>query len=324
MKKKGIIIAVVAAVLALALFFGGRALYRHLTDGRSWAATMFSWQLKKDEYTTDEDFAAYLAEKLAENTLPYVIPEDVSMTVSVERHIYRDLDYFVLNSEGDGLLFYFTGGSYIDQPRTVHWQFLNHLAEDTGMTIIVPLYPKLPDTNAVGCYELLLAFYESYGTSGSQVAFMGDSAGGGMALSLAMQIRDAGLEGPEALVLLCPWVDVTMSNPAIAEYEADDPALDAEMLTHLGALWAGELDNADPVVSPIYGNFEGLGYITLITGTNELLYPDITALDALLTDAAIEHDIIVGQGMFHVWPLYMDYGITESQETYAQILAVLM
>lgn len=42
MKKKGIIIATVAAVLALALFFGGRALYRHLTDGRSWAATMFS------------------------------------------------------------------------------------------------------------------------------------------------------------------------------------------------------------------------------------------------------------------------------------------
>lgn len=324
MKKKGIIIATVAAVLALALFFGGRALYRHLTDGRSWAATMFSWQLQKDAYTTDEDFAAYLAEKAAENALPYVIPEDVSMTVSVERHIYRELDYYVLNSAGDGLLFYFTGGSYIDQPRAVHWQFLNHLAEDTGMTIIVPLYPKLPDTDASGCYDILLAFYESYDAGGSQVTFMGDSAGGGLALSLAMQIRDAGLEGPESLVLLCPWVDVTMSNPAIAEYEADDPALDAEMLTHLGALWAGELDTADPVVSPINGSFENLGYITLITGTNELLYPDITALDTLLTDAGIEHNLIIGQGMFHVWPLYMDYSIPESQETYEQILAALM
>ncbi|MCD7748694.1 MAG: alpha/beta hydrolase [Oscillospiraceae bacterium] len=323
MKKKGIIIAA-AAVLALALIFGGRALYRHLTDGRSWAATVFSWQLQKDAYTTDEDFTAYLAEKSAENAQPYVIPESVDMTVSVERHIYQEMDYFVLNPEGDGLLFYFAGGSYIDQPRAVHWQFLNHLAADTGMAVVVPLYPKLPDTDAAGCYELLLAFYQNYDTAGSRVAFMGDSAGGGMALSFAMQLRDAGLDGPEALVLLCPWVDVTMSNPAIADYEAGDPALDAEMLAQLGILWAGELGTADPAVSPINGSLEDLGYITLITGTNELLYPDITALDALLTGADIAHSLIVGQGMFHVWPLYMDYGIPESQETYEQILAALM
>ncbi|MCD7768803.1 MAG: alpha/beta hydrolase [Oscillospiraceae bacterium] len=324
MKKKSIVIAVIAAALVLALLFGGMALYSHLTQGRSWAATVFAWQLHKDEYTTDEAFAAYLAEKSAENAQPYVIPESVDMSVSVVRHIYQELDYFVLNPDGDGLLFYFAGGSYIDQPRAVHWQFLDHLAADTNMTIIVPLYPKLPDTDAAGCYETLLAFYQNYDKADDRVVFMGDSAGGGMALSLAMQLRDAGLDGPEALVLLCPWVDVTMSNPAIADYENGDPALDSEMLAHLGALWAGELDVTDPTVGPINGNLEELGYITLITGTNELLYPDITALDELLTDAGIAHDLIVGQGMFHVWPLYMDYGIPESQETYEQILAALM
>lgn len=322
--RKKLLTGAVAVLVALALAFGGWTVYHRLTQGRSWAATTFVWQFHKDEYTTEEALAAYLAEKSAENALPYTIPSDVAMTVSVSRHIYRELDYLVLNQEGSGVLFYFAGGSYIDQPRAVHRQFLNHLAEDTGMTIVVPLYPKLPEADAAACCEVLLDFYAQYDMGQGPVYFMGDSAGGGLALSLAMQIRDAGLAGPEKLVLLSPWVDVSMSNPAISDYEAADPALDAAMLARLGLLWADELDVTDPVVSPLYGDFTGLGAITVFVGTNELLYPDICALDEALTQSGVSHTMEVGQKMFHVWPLYLDYGIPESQAAYEAIVAALM
>lgn len=327
MKKKTLII-VLAAALVLALLLGGLPLFSRLYYGRSQAATLFAWQLHKERYTTGEAFAAYLGEKRAENAQEYMIPEDADASADFVRAEYAGMTFFTANGAGPSdqrIILYFPGGSYIDQPRAVHWDFLTRLAADTDAMVAVPIYPKLPDNDAGTAYAALTDAYTEFmrGRLHGEVVFMGDSAGGGMALSFAMQLRDAGLTGPDKLVLICPWVDVTMTNPDIPAYEKKDTALDSAMLAHLGALWAGDLAPADPLVSPLYGAFDGLGDITLLTGTCELLYPDIMLLSDKLADAGIGHHVINMRGMFHVWPLYTGYNIPEAAEAYEMIVSAV-
>ncbi len=325
--KKNVVIIVVAAVLIAALLLGGFPLFSRVVYHRSQAATMLAWQLEKETYTTEAAFKKYLTAKRAENALPYVLPPEASFTVTADGHTYEDMVYYVLNDrdEPDTLLFYFPGGSFTDQPRLVHWQFLDKLAADTGATVIVPIYPKLPAADASFVYDMLLGFYDDLmaDTSCGRLLFMGDSAGGGMALSLAMQLRDAGMPGPDGLVLMSPWVDVTMTNPEIPDYEKKDPALDAAMLSRLGQLWAGDLDGTDPIVSPLYGELDGLGEITLLYSESEILCPDLRLFSQALDSAGTVHTDFVERGMFHVWPLYVAYDIPEVQKAYEAIAAAV-
>ncbi len=324
--KKALIAAAVIAAVIVALV-AGFPTFSRLYYGRSQAATLFAWQFEKDVYTTQEDFEAYLREKQSDNARPYAAPPPGDFTVKLTWAFFEDMTYYTLNGQAapEKLIVYFSGGSFIDQPRTVHWQFLNALAEDTGAAVVVPIYPKLPAADASEAYAVLRDFCgEVLGDMDrGELIFMGASAGGGRALSLAMQLRDRGGDGPDRIVAICPWLDVTMENPHIPDYEKKDPALDSEMLRHLGQLWAGDLSPTDPMVSPLYGSFEGLGVITLVTAEGELLYPDIMRLNDALTAAGIGHSLITGGGMFHVWPLYAAYNIPESQKTYGQIVDVI-
>lgn len=322
--NKKLIAVIVAAALVIALLLGGLPLYSRLYYHRSQAATMFAWQLDKEAYTTEENFQGLLLQKGADNRAPFVIPAEVTFTVTVEEGEYEGMQYFVLNAQDDPekLVFYFPGGSYTDIPRAVHFQFLNALAENTGAMTVLPVYPKVPNANAEESYAAVTAFYKDFMAEQdcARLFFMGDSAGGGMALSLAMQLRDAGIAGPDEMILLCPWVDVTMSNPDIAAYEKRDTALDKTQLARLGELWADEFSTTDPIISPLYGSVEGLGEIHLITSKGEILYPDIMLFADKLEAAGTDYDVTVSPGMFHVWPLYLMYNIPEVQETCWEIV----
>ena len=326
MKNRPFPRSLIRAAVILLLIVVGLPLFSRLYYGRSLPATLFAWQLNKQKYLSDYAFAELLNEKRMLNSPPYELPEDVAFSVPVEESTHAGVQCFVMNKGGDRTIFFFPGGSYIDQPRKVHWTFLDALARDTGAEIIVPIYPKLPDYTAETAYPILTAMYRSFRPASAfdEIIFMGDSAGGSLALSLAMQLRGSALPGPDKLILICPWLDVTLSNPEVPAYEKKDPALESLVLIHLGQHWAAALGTTDPIVSPLYGSFEDLGRITLITGTGELLYPDIRLMHEKLDAAGVDHDYLEQKGMFHVWPLYVGYRIPETQETYEDIAAAVM
>ena len=332
MGEKKILRIGLAAVVVLALALAAVPLLSKLYWHRSLGATIFSWQLHKERYTTAEVFEEYLAQKREENSAEYTLPEAVAEEIAVTEANPAGMRFYLLGGGENGtsdtetpVIIYLPGGSYIDQPGETHWRFLDALAEDTGALVAVPIYPKLPDNDAETAVAALTeacgAFLE--GREYSDLIFMGDSAGGGLALSLAMRLRDLGETGPDKLVLICPWLDVTLVNPEIPAYEKRDPALDAEQLRHLGVLWAGSLPAEDPLVSPLYGSFEGLGEITLVTGTAELLYPDIRRMHETLAAQGIGHNYLCREGMFHVFPLFSVYNIPEARAVCGELTAII-
>ena len=106
------------------------------------------------------------------------------------------------------------------------------------------------------------------------------------------------------MILLSPWMDISMSNPDAANYESVDPMLSAYGLIEMGKCWAGDLDNQDYKVSPIFGDMSSLHDVYLFVGTREIFYPDVISFHEMLATQGSITELYVGEGMNHVYPLY--------------------
>ena len=109
------------------------------------------------------------------------------------------------------------------------------------------------------------------------------------------------------------------SDEQIKEYQLKHPFLFADSLLPPGKRWAGDLDIHDPKVSPIYGDLTGIRNVTVFVGTDEIIYPDVTKMFGML-DEDESNELIVGEGMNHVYPLFP---IKEAVDSDAKIIQVV-
>ena len=124
---------------------------------------------------------------------------------------------------------------------------------------------------------------------------------------------------PDELVLLSPWVDVTMDNEQISKYEPRDPFLSVQKLKLYAEKWKENLDAHDWHVSPIYGDLKGIRNVTVFVGTSEIFFPDVTKFFRML-DRDPSNELIVGNEMNHVFPLFP---ISEAIPAINKILATM-
>ena len=109
--------------------------------------------------------------------------------------------------------------------------------------------------------------------------FMGDSAGGGLALAFAQKlVKENAKVQPIKNILFSPWLDLSMQNPKITQQEHLDKILPIVGLITAGKKYAGGEDVSNYLLSPINGEIEGIGDTLVIYGTQELFYPDCKKL----------------------------------------------
>jgi epsilon-lactone hydrolase len=204
-----------------------------------------------------------------------------------------------------GRVLYIHGGAYVEGIFSWHWYFIERMVERLGMTFTVPLYPLAPEHDCAAASAAVLGVYRDLlaHCDPSQLVVMGDSAGGGLAMSLIMQAIAARLAGPAALVLLSPWLDVTMTDPAQQEIEKVDPLLVRAGPKAAGRWYAGAMSTADPRVSPLYGDIAGLPPILMFCGTHDVLVTDARRLAARAAAEGIEVEYREEPGLMHVYPL---------------------
>ena len=203
---------------------------------------------------------------------------------------------------------YFHGGGYVAEVDPHHWGLTRRLATSAPARVLVPIYPLAPGAHAdttVPTAANIVADVIAEAGDPRLVTLCGDSAGGGMALAVAQTLRDRGIAGIDgvALILIAPWLDVTMSDPAIDPEATRDPMLSIARLRRAGELYAGPLDLRDPRVSPIYGSVAGLGPMTIFVGTRDLLLHDARRLRDEAKAHGIPVDYHEADGLIHVWPI---------------------
>jgi epsilon-lactone hydrolase len=199
---------------------------------------------------------------------------------------------------------YVHGGAYIGEMAAQHWALISKLA-DAGVRVEVPLYGLAPQHTHRDAYPFLTSVYRDLLAEfdPSAVTIAGDSAGGGLAFGLARTLPDAGLRQPRQLVLLSPWLDLTLSNPDIPAVEARDPWLSSAGLRVAGLSWAGGDDPADPRVSPLNGPLAGLPPMHVYVGTREICLPDVLVLQQRAAEQGAVADVTVCEGAVHDYPI---------------------
>ena len=307
--KKPIVVLLVI-LLVILLVFGGFWFYCRVINKRSFMAGVTDLVLKishrSDKFLYLDDCEEYIESKKETNKEPVVI-EKAKFGISLREERAEALQAFIYNDQEHPAqtVFYFHGGAYINQPNPQQLTMAARTAKETGCEVVLMVYPKLPVYDCETAYEQCISYYQNYieANDCGKIVFMGDSAGGGLALGLAEVLRDMGARCPEELILISPWVDVTMSNRDMPEYLEHDPMLGIDGLRRMGEVWANGLDMKDPRVSPIYGDLTGLGHVTLTLGTWEVLFPDIHLLALKLEKAGVEYTPVVGYRMIHCYPI---------------------
>ncbi len=134
---------------------------------------------------------------------------------------------------------------------------------------------------------------------------MGDSAGGGLALAFAQKlIKEKHKKLPAKIVLLSPWLDLTMSNPAIKKLENSDHILTIKMLKHAGMKYSNGDKQDQYLLSPINGELTNLPKTIVFYGTEELFYADCIRLKSM-TDSSSQNFIFREyHKMQHDWAIF--------------------
>ncbi|KPN95475.1 alpha/beta hydrolase fold domain-containing protein [Lysinibacillus sp. ZYM-1] len=264
-------------------------------------------QSNKKSFSSIENAQQFIKQRGTENNQPYVIGDDVNFLSDRKEEIFEGMQIFTLNdqkSPKQKVILYIHGGAWTNQPLIFHWLFMDRMAQALHAKVIAPIYPKVPHFNYKDTYPKILNLYkEILGTveSSNQLTIIGDSAGGNIALGLVQLLKHNNLPQPQDIILLSACVDLSLENPLIPEYEEKDPMLASEGMEVITKIWAADKDLKDPMISPIYGDFQGLGKITHFIGTHESLYPDAMKFDEQLTEQGIDITTWVYPKMNHVF-----------------------
>ncbi len=323
-RKKKIIKLLTSTVVVAAVLFAVLYSVSHLKYERSCMATLAEvWMVLIDRDSIYEEGEGYIENiELREKTNlePHEKPSGVSMDIPYNYVWEHNMQVYYFNMETftDTLLIYIPGGGYLNNPLKYHWKLINNVSKNAECPVVMPIYPKLPHYTCEQSYEVMMEFYLDVASREGvkHIIFAGDSSGGAMSLVLAQKIRDLDIDilEPEQLFLYVPWMDVTMENEEVEEIEPIDPMLGMHGLIDIGQRWAADLDLKDPVVSPIFGTFEDLGYISLFTGTRDMLCPDIVKFSEILTEQGIEHTFMIKEGLDHPYPLFPTPEAKEAQQ----------
>lgn len=199
-----------------------------------------------------------------------------------------------------GHLFYLHGGAYTLPP--FHWPFLSGFLQ-AGWVVSMVDYPLAPEHTVDDTVPMVIEAWRAASTDGP-LALAGDSAGGGLALVLLQQLRRLGLPLPTRSVLLSPWVDLVMDDDATIAESRRDPVLSLTGLRGAARLYAGERELADPLLSPLFNDLDGLGEIQAWVGTREMFLPQCQRLaDRAAAAAGTALELRLGHGLVHDWAL---------------------
>ena len=264
----------------------------------------------RKRYTKENALKAIEKAKI-KNSKPYKFPRLIRMKALIEKQTIDGMDYYIVNKKEDekNVILYMHGGAYMDQPVYFHWKFIEKVAIATDYTIYVPIYPKSPTCTYVECYQKVLKLYlkivNEDGDFAKNIAFMGDSAGGGFVLAFAQYLRNNGIkQNANNIIMISPWLDLSMQDPDMEVLEKVDPSIRPEGILEMAKVWAGGSDFNNYMISPINGTFENLGKMTIFIGTHDILLSSARKLRDILSNKMIDFNYYEYPNMDHVFPLF--------------------
>ncbi len=222
------------------------------------------------------------------------------------------------------ILYLHGGGFVIGSPHT-HRGLAGRISKLSGIPSLLIDYRKAPEhqfpaalEDALVAYQFLL---EHKGYQSLDIFIIGDSAGGGLALSLQLKLKDLKLPLPAASILLSPYVDLVNRDDMRLQNSLNDRFLDIFEMRRWASLYAPTADLDDPLVSPLYGDLSGLPPILVQASESEVLFDDSRRLIEKARKQKVAITFQTWHGLIHWWHMFS--GMPESKEAVLKIAEFL-
>lgn len=236
--------------------------------------SMISYAQIKNNETMESIISKVNSDRVFFDGLGKIYPPDTTVVISKELLAGVDCYWFVpKNKVSNEVVIYLHGGSFALGSLQSHKALVTHFASSLKKSIVFVDYalaPENPYPKGVNdIYSVYSAILNKFAKS--KIYLIGDSAGGGLAVSSIEEILSKGLKLPDAVILISPWLDLACDNPSYVKRRSLDPILTREVLQQYASYYTPEnLKQADP--SQL--KFTTFPPAFILVGSNEILFDD--------------------------------------------------
>ncbi len=196
------------------------------------------------------------------------------------------------------VLLYLHGGGYTFGEFEGYKDLTWRLSKESGVRVLFVDYRLAPEDPFPAAVEDATAAYRwllEQGYNADQIVIGGDSAGGGLAMALLVNLKNHGIELPCGAILLSPWVDLTASGESVVTNAKAEAMLSTQALEAMAGHYLGDLDRGAPLASPLFADLSGLPPVLVHVGSTEMLLSDAERLVARINESG-------GEAVLEVWP----------------------
>jgi acetyl esterase/lipase len=211
-----------------------------------------------------------------------------------------------LDADTKKVILYTHGGGFAVGSAASHRKLAGHLARHLGVTAVVLDYRRAPEhpfpaqiEDATAVYRELLA----RGFKAQDITTSGDSAGGNLAISTVLKLRDDGVALPGAVIAFSPWLDMEHVGKTLQTNAATDALVSKAVLEAMSGMFLGEKGSrTNPLANPLKASYTGFPRLYITAGSLETLLDNATDLAGIAKAAGVDVTLSVVDGMQHVFP----------------------
>jgi acetyl esterase/lipase len=234
------------------------------------------------------------------------LPADVTVTAAALGGV-PTAEITVDGIEPRHVVLYFHGGVYVMSDAFLAAGLASQVGRRTDAKVISVDYRLAPEDPYPAAVDDALAAYEALldnGIAPSDIAFAGESAGGGLAIATMVNARDHGLPLPAAAFVMSPYADLTLAGTTMETKRDVDPLLSRNALQARVTDYTAGQDAAVGLISPIFADLSGLPPLIIQAGSHEVLLDDALRLARQAATADVEVTLDITPGVPHVFQAY--------------------
>lgn len=239
----------------------------------------------------------------------------VNQQVGVNRTVIGGVSAELVSSQPKAkqVILHCHGGAFFTGSAKTHRALASHLSVLSGADVYMLDYRLAPEypypaavDDAYSAYSAYMALLDK-GYQAQQIVLAGDSGGCAHILNLALRLREQGQALPAGLVMISPFVDLSLTMPSVKRHKRLDPMVTAHALRRGANAYRGQIAANDPRVSPLFADLTGLPPLLIQVGEQEILLDDALALERKAKAAGVEVSCEVYGGMWHNFQMFNDF-----------------
>lgn len=198
-------------------------------------------------------------------------------------------------------LIYLYGGAFLAGSSRL-FRFVSRDFARAGFDVFTPDYRLAPEHLFPAALDDVFCAYKAIlAARPGPVVLAGDSAGGGLCVSLMLRARDEGVDLPKAAALFSPWTDLAVAGASVRENEERDALFTRRMILSGARAVLGRGSAKNPLASPVYADLAGLPPLLVHTGMDEALRDDSVRLVDNARAAGTPAEIELWPDVPHAW-----------------------